>query len=185
MNLKNEKTRARLQAKSVRARIHAPQAGVELIQHFPAARFRGQKIAGFWPLPGEVDILPLLFALHDMGEALCLPCTPRAGKPLTFRAWTPNDSLKAGPYGTQEPKPEQPVVHPDIVLMPLLAFTASGDRLGYGGGFYDRSLASLREGGDVFACGVAFAGQKAISLPVGEFDIKLDGILTEQCFREI
>lgn len=184
MNLKSEKTRARLQAKSVRAKIHDPGAGAELIAHFPAARFRGAVIAGFWPLPGEIDILPLLSALHDMGSKLSLPCTPRAGKPLTFRKWSPGQPLKSGPYGTKEPKADAPRLRPDVVLMPLLAFTQYGDRLGYGGGFYDRTLAALSDGGDIFACGVAFAAQEAVSLPTGEYDMRLDGILTEKYFRE-
>ena len=184
MNLKNEKTRARLQAKSIRAQIHNPSAGIELIRHFPAARYKCAILSGFWPLSGEIDILPLLSALHDMGSKLVLPCTPRVGKPLVFRAWEPGDNMKSGPYGTQEPKTDRPIMYPDVLLMPLLAFTASGERLGYGGGFYDRSLARLKPSGHVFACGVAYAAQEAASLPTGKYDMKLDGILTEKYFRE-
>ena len=80
--------------------------------------------------------------------------------------------------------PDALIVRPDVVLMPLLAFTANGDRLGYGGGFYDRSLAQIKQTGDVFACGVAHAAQEAVSLPTGEYDMKLDGVLTEQYFKD-
>ena len=102
---------------------------------------------------------------------------------MTFRAWTPNDSLKAGAYGTREPFPEKEEVLPNLVLVPLLAFTKHGERLGYGGGFYDRTLEKLKETGEVFACGIAYAAQEAASLPTDEFDQRLDGILTNQYFK--
>jgi len=114
---------------------------------------------------------------------MALPCTPRKGHPLTFRSWTPDDALKAGPYGTREPYPEKDVVLPSLVLVPLLAFTKQGLRLGYGGGVYDRTLAKLKESGEVFACGIAYAAQEAASLPVDKYDYPLDGILTDQYFK--
>ena len=183
MNLALEKSRARIQAKRVRAEVADPSAAIELIRHFPAARFRGALIGGFWPIKDEIDVRPLMQALHAAGQALALPCTPRAGKPLTFRAWTPDQALKQGSYGTREPFPDAPMAEPDILLMPLLAFTANGGRLGYGGGFYDRTLAALREKKHIFACGVAYAAQEAALLPMGEYDAPLNGILTEKEFR--
>ncbi len=184
MNIKSQKVRARLQAKQVRQAVHKSSAGPELIQHFPAARFRGAVVAGFWPMPGEIDVLPLMMALRDLGHDLALPCTPRLGHPLIMRAWTPCDKLKHGPFGTREPYANVPEIRPDIVLMPLLAFTPSGERLGYGGGYYDRTLASLRASGEVFTCGVAFAGQEAASLPIDKYDQPMDAVLTEHYFRE-
>ncbi|MGJ8564434.1 MAG: 5-formyltetrahydrofolate cyclo-ligase [Alphaproteobacteria bacterium] len=184
MSLTAQKARARLQAKQKRQAVFDPAAGAELIRRFPAAQFRGATIAGFWPLRGEIDIRPLLFALSDMGHPLALPCTPRVGRPLIMRSWKPDDALKIGSFDTREPYPEQPEVRPDIMLIPLLAFTAHGERLGYGGGFYDRTLADLRKEGNVYTCGVAFAGQEASFLPVDQHDQKLDAILTEKEFRE-
>ena len=183
MTLSTEKSRARIQAKRVRARAVDGGAGTAIIAHFPALRFRGQSIGGFWPIKDEIDVRPLMQVLHDMGHELSLPCTPRPGKPLTFRKWTPDDQLKKGPYGTREPFPRKEEVLPDMLLMPLLAFTAIGERLGYGGGFYDRTLQKLRAEKQVFACGVAYSAQEAALLPTGEFDMRLDGILTEKEFK--
>lgn len=184
MNITTQKSRARLQAKKRRQEVFDPAAGVELIRHFPAERFRGAVISGFWPLKNEIDVKPILWALSDAGHALALPCTPRVGNPLIMRAWSPSDTLKIGSFDTREPFPEQPEIRPDILLMPLLAFTQTGERLGYGGGFYDRTIAALKDQGDIFTCGVAFAGQEAAFLPTDQYDQKLDAILTENGFKE-
>jgi len=185
MNIKAEKSRARLQAKQRRADAHDPAAAFELIKHFPAVRFRGSVIGGYWPLPGELDSRALLGVFMRAGQALALPCTPRKGHPLTFRSYKQGQELKIGPYNTREPLPDQPEVFPNLVLVPLLAFTKQGERLGYGGGFYDRTLAALKAKQDVFACGVAYAAQEAVSLPTDDFDHQLDGILTEQYFKDL
>jgi len=183
MDIKTRKTRARVQAKQKRAEAHNALAAVQLLEHVPSAIFKGRIIGGYWPLPGELDIRPLLNACHAQGHSLALPCTPRKGKPLTFRDWTPADDLKAGPYGTREPHPEKAQVMPNLVLVPLLAFTKHGERLGYGGGFYDRTLARLKEAGEVFTCGIAYAAQEAATLPTDEHDQRLDGILTDTYFK--
>lgn len=188
MDITTQKTRARVQAKARRQDFlrsgGAQAAAIDVLAHFPAARFRGGLIGGIWPLLGEVDVRPLMQALSAQGHNLSLPCTPRRGKPLTFREWAPGAPLKAGPYGTREPYAEAAEVFPTLVLVPLLAFTLSGERLGYGGGFYDRTLAALKARHNVFACGVAFAAQEAAHIPTGEFDLPLDGILTEEYFKD-
>lgn len=187
MDIATQKTRARVQAKARRQTAlqsgRAGLAALELISHFPAARFRKDVIGGIYPLPGEIDTLPLMRALADQGAVLSLPCTPRKGRPLKFRSWVKGDKLKTGPYGTREPYPGQSEVFPSFVFVPLLAFTESGERLGYGGGFYDRTLGQLKARHDVFACGVGFAAQKAAHIPMGEFDVSLDGMLTETGFK--
>ena len=183
MDIKTQKTRARLQAKQRRAEAHNALAAVQLLEHVPAPLFKGHVIGGYWPLPGELDIRPLLQACHAQGHKLALPCTPRKGKPLTFRDWSPSDDLKAGPYGTREPYAEKAELAPSLVLMPLLAFTLHGERLGYGGGFYDRTLAELKETTEVFACGIAYAAQEAATLPTDKYDQRLDGILTDKYFK--
>ncbi|NNE56965.1 MAG: 5-formyltetrahydrofolate cyclo-ligase [Hellea sp.] len=179
-----EKSRARLQAKAARAAAHNPAAAIELIRHFPATRFKGAVIGGFWPIQSEIDPRPLMEALEALGHRLALPCTPRRGKPLTFRTWSFGAPLKKGPHHTREPFPENAELKPDLILVPLLAFTARGERLGYGGGYYDRTLSQLRVKKPIFACGVAYAAQEAASLPTGAHDAPLSGMLTEQEFRE-
>jgi len=123
MDIKTQKTRARLQAKQRRASAHKPDAAIALLEHFPAVKFKGAIIGGYWPLSGELDIRSLLSACHEAGHALALPTTTRKGYPLTFRHWKPPHLLKAGSYNTREPFPEQPEVLPSVVLVPLLAFT--------------------------------------------------------------
>jgi len=188
MNLSIDKSRARLQAKKVRSKAYDLSAGTELIGRFPAAQFRGALIGGFWPIQSEIDPRPLMTALEAQGHELALPCTPRKGKPLTFRSWRTDEKLKIGPHNTREPFPEKTEVFPDLVLVPLLAFTQNGMRLGYGGGFYDRTLERLRDmkeqaGQSVFACGVAYAAQEASILPTEAHDAPLDGMLTEKYFK--
>lgn len=130
-----------------------------------------------------MDIVPLLEALDDTGEKVSLPCVQGKDAPLSFRQWAKGDTLRLGAFGVREPQFDQPLMVPDLVLLPLLAFTPTGKRLGYGGGYYDRTLALLRRKGDVFACGVAYAGQEVPDLPTDEHDQLLDGILTERYFR--
>jgi len=178
-----EKSEARLLAKQRRKKLRSSGEPIDLIQQFPTSRFKDKQIAGYWPLEGEVDIRPLLLALSDLGFALSLPCITGPSKPLIFRKWGQGDEMRAGHFKVQEPHAHRKEITPEIVLMPLLAFTTEGKRLGYGGGYYDRTLAKLRAKGDVFACGVAYAGQEVPDLPTDEHDQPLDGILTEQFFR--
>ena len=102
------------------------------------------------------------------------------GAPLDFRSWQPGDALVAAAFGTQEPAAGQASVEPEILLVPLLAFDARGYRLGYGGGFYDRSLAWLRRRGDILVIGLAYAGQQVDRVPQDENDQRLDWVVTDQ-----
>jgi 5-formyltetrahydrofolate cyclo-ligase len=135
----------------------------------------GAIIAGFWPLPGEIDILPLLHALAEGGWPLCLPVTPRRGFPLTFRTWKPGDPLTPGRFNTRHPTGPETV--PDYILVPLLAFDRAGNRLGYGGGYYDRTLAQLPT---AFRLGCAFSAQEMPRIPTGPEDVTLHAIATEK-----
>ena len=141
---------------------------------------RGAVVAGFWPLAGEIDIRPLLEALHESGHPLCLPRTPRRGQPLSFHRWQPGDALRAERYGTMTP--DGPAVTPSLLLVPLLAFDRRGHRLGYGGGYYDRTLATLP---DAQTIGCAFAAQEVPAVPTGPTDIPLGAIATECCLIPI
>ena len=100
------------------------------------------------------------------------------GLPLVFRAWKPGDPLNAGVWGIQEPLPSAPALDPDILLVPLLAFDTRGYRLGYGGGFYDRTLAGFRMRKRVVAIGVAFDEQRIDAVPHTDYDQRLDWVLT-------
>jgi len=102
MDIKTQKTRARLQAKQRRAEAHSGLGAVQLLEHVPADVFRGRVIGGYWPLTGELDVRPLLNACHAQGHELALPCTPRKGKPLVFRAWTPEVFACGIAYAAQE-----------------------------------------------------------------------------------
>jgi 5-formyltetrahydrofolate cyclo-ligase len=138
----------------------------------------GAIVAGFWPIQDEIDIRPLLAALHARGHPLALPVTGRRGEALAFRAWAPGEPLLPGRFGTSHPAGA--AVTPDVLLIPLLAFDGQGNRLGYGGGFYDRTIADLPA---AIRIGCAFAVQELDSVPIGPYDQGLHAILTETGLR--
>lgn len=139
-------------------------------------------IAGYWPIGSELDVRPLLHALCAGGRDICLPVVTRKDAPLSFRRWRPDCVMAPDAQGVPAPLAGE-VMRPTLILVPLLAFTPNGARLGYGGGYYDRTLAALRSSGDVFACGVAYAGQEVRALPTDAHDAPLNGILTPDGFR--
>lgn len=144
----------------------------------------GATVAGYWPLAGELDPRPGLHRLHDRGHALALPRLDGRREPLQFLAWQPGDELVRGIFDLFEPDPSRPLRVPDVVLAPLLAFDRRGGRLGYGMGYYDRTLAHLRaQGRRPLAIGVAFAAQEVEEVPMGPADIALDGVITEQALH--
>lgn len=141
-------------------------------------------IAAYLPIRSELSPLPLVGALAAIGMTTAMPVTPAPGNPLSFRAWGLGEALAEGPYNTKQPPPELPEVTPDVILAPMLAFDDAGWRLGYGGGFYDRTLAGLRAAGRrVVALGIAFDGQQVDSVPTGAYDMRLDGVLTPSGLR--
>ncbi|MGP1395648.1 MAG: 5-formyltetrahydrofolate cyclo-ligase [Inquilinaceae bacterium] len=140
----------------------------------------GARVAGYHPLGDELDVLPLLTAFHENGHSCLLPVVLRGDRPLIFRAWRPGLVMAANRYGIAEPGPECEEASPDVVLVPLLAFDRAGHRMGYGAGFYDRTLAHLRAAGPVCAVGVAFAAQEQDTIPAEAHDQPLDWIVTER-----
>jgi len=136
-------------------------------------------ISAFWPMGEEIDIRPLLQALHEDGHPLCLPRTPRRGEPLTFHVWQLGDALERGPVGTSQPPASAMVIEPDALIVPLLAVDPTGYRLGYGGGYYDRTLTRLRLRRAITAIGVCFDAQRVARVPTGPNDARLDFLLTE------
>jgi len=153
-------------------------AGLALMRHVLAeiAPPAGAVVSGFWPIGQEIDIRPLLHTLHERGHPIALPVTPRRGNPLSFRLWRPGDVLEQEKFGTFRPTGEPAV--PSFLLVPLLAFDRRGHRLGYGAGFYDRTLAALA--GTRYALGVGYAGQEAPEVPAGPTDIRLDAVATDR-----
>jgi 5-formyltetrahydrofolate cyclo-ligase len=139
----------------------------------------GVVAAGYWPIATEIDIRPLMARLGDRGVILALPVLVEEGGTLAFRRWQPTDELEEGPHGTMHPFASQPVLRPQVVFVPLLAFDAAGNRLGQGGGYYDRTLAALRRSGPVTAVGVGYAIQRRDRVPADDGDARLDWILTE------
>jgi 5-formyltetrahydrofolate cyclo-ligase len=147
---------------------------------FPLAIGPGVVVSGFMPMRSEINPLPLMKRLAEAGAQLALPVTGRRGDPLVMRTWAWGEPLASGVWGIREPKPEAPLVDPDILLVPLLAFDRAGRRLGYGGGYYDLTLAQLRSRKAVTAIGLAFAMQEIAGVPTTPHDATLDLVLTEQ-----
>jgi 5-formyltetrahydrofolate cyclo-ligase len=136
-------------------------------------------VSGFWPMGDEIDIRPLLGELSRQDIACALPVVIGKNLPLDFRRWHPGDDLVSGPFGTSEPSADAPEIIPTLLLAPLLAFDQAGGRLGYGGGYYDRTLAGLRRDGSVQAVGVAYDAQEFDAVPMGDADQRLDWVVTE------
>ena len=129
----------------------------------------------------EIDIMPLLSALQDKGVRLCLPITGPAGTSLSFHHWTFGAALDTGRFDIQQPFPDAEQLFPDVICVPLLAFDRKCQRLGYGGGYYDRTLAGLRrQGHKVTAVGLAYAGQQIDSLVTGPYDVSMETVLTPE-----
>ena len=154
-----------------------PGLGATLAGHVLAAMPppSGAIVAGFWPIGGEIDIRPLLEALHARGHRIALPQTPPRGNPLSFRLWHPGQPMLEERFGTL--RPDGDMVRPDWLLVPLLAFDRAGRRLGYGGGFYDRTLAALP---GAVAVGCAYACQEVDAVPAAAYDFRLHAVATER-----
>lgn len=166
----------------------SPQAGEDIAETaaeriMATATARGWSapvVAGYHPLRGEFNPLPLMLALWSGGMTLALPEVVASAQPLLFRRWQPGDPLAVGAFDTRHPLPGSPKVTPTILLVPLLAFDRQGFRLGYGGGFYDRTLAGLRQQtAGLLTIGMAFAGQELAGVPHQDHDEPLDWIVTE------
>ena len=140
----------------------------------------GTTVSGFWPLPSEIDPRPVLYHLHARGHPVALPVVIGRGQPLSFRLWRPGLKLVSGSFGVLHPGPEAPEAEPRMLIVPLLAFDRRGYRLGYGGGFYDRTLTRLRRTGRTAAVGVAFAVQEVEEAPRDDTDEPLDWVVTER-----
>jgi 5-formyltetrahydrofolate cyclo-ligase len=136
-------------------------------------------LAGYMPMRTEIDPLPAM-AVHQ--GLVGVPVIIGPGQALRFRQWTPETVMVAGDFGALIPA-EGVWCDPQVLIVPLLAFDARGYRLGYGGGFYDRTLQALRARGPVMAVGFAFAGQEVEEVPIDATDQRLDAVVTEAGLR--
>lgn len=139
---------------------------------------QGAIVSGFSAIRDEINPSHLMLWLHAEGHPLALPVMVGRERPLVMREWTPGDAMLPAAWGIAEPLDDKPEVDPDVVLVPLLAFDRHGARLGYGGGFYDRTLERLRAIKPVIAVGVAYDEQEVSSVPTESYDQRLDWVLT-------
>ncbi|MEK9645455.1 MAG: 5-formyltetrahydrofolate cyclo-ligase [Alphaproteobacteria bacterium] len=186
MSVHDEKILLRKEAAARRADIHArlgAAAGGALAARFVEALADrltpGIVVSLYRTMRDEIDVGPLGDALAARGVVAALPVMQGADAPLAFRSWHAGDALADAAFGVREPAGGETVT-PDILAVPLLAFDARGHRLGYGGGYYDRTLRSLRAVGDVLAVGVAYDEQETVSVPVDDRDETLDMIVTDR-----
>ena len=148
---------------------------------FPAkAKLGFNCVSAFHPYRSEIDTRPLLGRLAGEGWTTCLPVVVATDSPLLFRRWLPGEPFGKDAMGIAIPAPDAPQVEPDVLIVPLLAFDREGYRLGYGGGYYDRTLAALRAKKLIIAIGVAYATQEVKSVPHDTHDQKLDFVMTEK-----
>jgi 5-formyltetrahydrofolate cyclo-ligase len=186
----NETADIILQKRALRSRIKTWRSGLEADAAARAAdavaahglgflRLAQKRvvISGFSSLPDEFRAWPLLRRLHGEGHALAMPVMQGKGLPLVFRAWAPGDVMDKAVWGIAEPRADKPVLEPDIVLVPLLAFDATGWRLGYGGGYFDRTLRELRARKSIVAIGLAYDESQVDAVPHLDYDERLDWVL--------
>tara|TARA_R110000787_G_scaffold140526_2_gene254068 strand:- start:276 stop:866 length:591 start_codon:yes stop_codon:yes gene_type:complete len=183
--LPDAKIALRLIAQGRRAEAHrarAAAAGSGLAERFVAAlasRLIPRSVVSLYlPMRDEIDTLPLAAALDRLGVVTALPVMQGSAAPLAFRIWRSGDELVRRAFGVDEPAAGARA-RPDILAVPLLAFDAAGNRLGYGGGYYDRTLAALRRDGRVLAVGVAYDEQEVPAVPVDDWDERLDMVVTD------
>ncbi len=164
------------------ARAAGPRAGNMIARQLVGGvPLREQEtVAGYWPVREEADPMPALLRLVARGHRAALPHVMGRTRPLAFRAWVPGDAMILSPFGIPEPRPLAKDVRPTLVLVPGLWFDRAGFRLGYGGGFYDRTLAELRKDGPVLSIGIAYGGQVGGALPREAHDVPVDWIVTER-----
>ncbi|TDE37567.1 5-formyltetrahydrofolate cyclo-ligase [Antarcticimicrobium sediminis] len=172
--------RSERQALSVADRQSVGDALTRHLRRFLQDRFdgvRGLTFSAYWPIKGEPDLRPLMADLHKTGVRIALPVVETKAAPLVFRLWTPEMRMVRGDWNIPVPPPEAPALTPDIALAPLVGWTLDGYRLGYGGGYFDRTLAALTP--RPFAIGIGFETAQLATLYPQPHDIALDVILTE------
>ena len=184
--IEEAKAALRNRARAARASLdhgERADAAVAAAQHFFNAvpLQAGDVVAAYWRIRDELDCQPILVKLMDSNQKVVLPVVVGPEQPLDLRVWEPGASLYESGFGTLAPSDLAPRAEPDIVLMPLLGFDARGTRLGYGGGYYDRTLTRLSKRPRLV--GLAFAAQELDRIPREPHDVPLDMIVTEAGVR--
>ncbi|MDT7953736.1 MAG: 5-formyltetrahydrofolate cyclo-ligase [Acetobacteraceae bacterium] len=145
---------------------------LQVLSSFPAAL-----IGFFWPFKGEYDPRPLVRSLHAKGTGLALPVVVEKAKPLIFREWRPGMAMTNGVWNIPVPSMGEPVA-PDVLLVPMIGFDRQAFRLGYGGGYYDRTLGALRT--RPRTVGIGFGLSQIATIYPQPHDIPMDLVVTEQ-----
>lgn len=139
---------------------------------------RGAVLSGYWPIKGEPDLRPLLTELHRAGVVIALPIVETRAEPLVFRRWTPETRMARGHWNIPVPPPEAETLTPDITIAPCLGWDGDCYRLGWGGGYFDRTLAAL--GRRPYGIGIALAAARLPTIYPQPHDVPLDMIVTEE-----
>ncbi len=150
----------------------------KILKFFIKEKIKGKLIGGYYPYNFEIDSLKILKLLAEKKFQISLPVTYK-NKTMNFVEWSFNDTLSINSYGIPEPTNKK-IVYPDILIVPLVAFDGSLNRLGYGGGFYDRYIGNAQKKKELITIGLGYSFQKIQKLPYNKHDIKLNYIITEK-----
>ncbi len=175
--LEAEKADARMLMRAERNAVEPRDAPLKLIDNFPLELARVSPVAGYWPVGSESDGRPLLAALAKVGNVVALPRMETRQGPARFLAWRGSEALTADAFGVPSPPKGAQEVTPRLILVPLIAFDRAGNRLGQGGGHYDRIISLYRAHGAI-AVGIAYAEQEMGAVPTGPHDAHLDWVIT-------
>ena len=173
------RVRAHAQRQSA-AKAAGGEAAATAAEHFfeTVSLHAEDVVAAYWPIRDELDCRPILARMMDNGQRVCLPAVLGDDQLLELRLWEQDAPLYPSGFGTLAPIETAPVLDPNVIIVPLLAFDAFGTRLGYGKGHYDRTIAAIGKRPRVI--GFAYAGQEMERLPRAEHDVPLDAVVTEQ-----
>jgi 5-formyltetrahydrofolate cyclo-ligase len=185
-NIEDAKADLRLQAHAARAALsqasRAEAAGIVAKCFFDSIVLEPTDVvAAYWRIRDELDCQPILIGLMDSNQTVVLPVVLGPERPLEMRVWEQGASLYEAGFGTLAPAELAPQAEPDVVIMPLLGFDSQGTRLGYGGGYYDRTLAHMKKRPKLI--GLAFAAQELDAIPRDSHDVPLDAVITEAGVR--
>ena len=185
MSLDKLKNAFRKKAKLSRSCIHERIGSVashkisRYIEDFLLTRTDLEVVAAYFPIQSEIDIRPIIPKIRKLGRILCLPVVTVKDQPLKFVVWNENIELMEGRFRVLVPASGE-IIEPDLILCPMLSFDSRGYRLGYGGGFYDRTIDYLTRKKHIFSLGCAYSQQTSSKfLPIGDYDKPLDAVATE------